>query len=298
MHTCMHAYTHTYIHAYIYYYVYIHTYIHICIRTYVRTYIPTYDNESHIHTMVYVRTYTRMYARTHATHTHIHTYIMLHVRLVTDATMTLYAIIIITQWPVLYAERNVMWDYIIDNCSVRKSVHIASLDDIDWLWSCETSSKCTVGQCKIVVEQYVQTAEIELRLVPLTWLYSALIVGLWFDYLLYVIVLCCKSGKYRYNNNNNICIYTNIHTYIHIYIHTYIRTYVRTYVCMYVHATEDVDHFFWTCPWYESHRHTMVYVCTHARTHARKHTRTHTYTYTYIHTYIHIIFSTCGGLIK
>ena len=26
-----------------------------------------------------------------------------------------------------------------------------------------------------------------------------------------------------------------------------------------VHVTEDVDHFFWTCPRYESHRQTMIF---------------------------------------
>ena len=34
---------------------------------------------------------------------------------------------IIAQCPALYAERNIMWDYIIDNSSVQKSVHIAYL---------------------------------------------------------------------------------------------------------------------------------------------------------------------------
>ena len=57
---------------------------------------------------------------------------------------------IIAQCPSLYAERNVLWDYIIDNCSVQKSVRIASLDDIDfidWLWSSKASSQFTVGLC-------------------------------------------------------------------------------------------------------------------------------------------------------
>ena len=64
---------------------------------------------------------------------------------------------IIAQCPALYAERNIMWDYIIDNSSVQTSVHIAYLDDsgfIDWLWSCKTSSEFTVGLCKIVVQQF------------------------------------------------------------------------------------------------------------------------------------------------